>query len=1040
MAWNYRKRIKIAPGIHLNLSKGGVSTSIGPKGAKVSIGKNGTFLNTSIPGTGLYSRQKISSKRNTNNKKTTIDRKEHMENKKEAFFKPRNTWGCVFRWLGLIAIFILMGNLIQCISGNFDKSDENISSLKVYGVIATIFIIVYFGRIISFIISVINFSRKIFPSKPCSAKNIDRLISEENDENRKVFLLGLETLCKKEKADVKIRIGDELTDKQRDTYMNLSSAFGELCNCDKIWLIVSQAEHSDYRSLVSISLTRKDIRLTTENFNNVRTKDALYVPTLNAGYYYYFFYPQYIVRAKSKQTTEFDLFPLSEVILKYESHKFTEDPDSTELPKDSRIISYTYEKTNVDGTPDLRFKDNKKLPIYQYGGISIGAFELKYMFSNAEKAIAFINSFAEHKAAILYDKSKQIESRQTTTNESPFSVVNNLFNNNINDEESRKEIFGGVTEAFFDKALKVTIPLYNFYIQIFQDRRIMQAMDRALKGRKNTSKETLHFLFLSDILTCYSHLGYDATNLLRAEGLPMALFEGKTLSESAITYSMTQMDGYKKFVDGIGVMNKTVLDILPKDKPEDFFYMDDVFKSFNTEDLRIQYFSLLYRFFSVIAKADDHISPEEGKWLERFLFFSTPQKDYCMDTYEMKMPLDEMLTKEELGTPSIKDKEEVSPLEELQALIGLSEVKQEVSALSNFVKIQQEREKRGLKTVNLSCHCVFTGNPGTGKTTVARILAAIYKDLGVLKKGHLVETDRSGLVAEYVGQTAVKTNKIIDSALDGVLFIDEAYSLVQDSGNDYGHEAISTLLKRMEDDRDRLIVVLAGYSDEMKRFIDSNPGLQSRFTRYIHFADYKAEELKQIFMLNVKKNQYIIEPEGEGKLYDILNYAVEHKDKNFGNGRYVRNLFEKTIQNQAIRLSCQPNITAEELSKLKAEDLLGNDKKEDNTVEENNSSQIKRKPRLDLDLIFYDQAPTEDGDYIVLLTDGSGNEVKDENGVPITAKYIGDNLFECRGEKGRSSYFAKMFLNRYAGKNFHTINGNDFWTYKGEKLTSLRKN
>ena len=267
---------------------------------------------------------------------------------------------------------------------------------------------------------------------------------------------------------------------------------------------------------------------------------------------------------------------------------------------------------------------------------------------------------------------------------------------------------------------------------------------------------------------------------------------------------------------------------------------------------------------------------------------------------------------------------EANPIEELQTLIGLSEVKKEVEALANFVKIQKEREKKGMKAVGLSYHCVFTGNPGTGKTTVARILAEIYRDLGILKKGHLVETDRSGLVAEYVGQTAVKTNKIIDSALDGVLFIDEAYSLVQGGGNDYGQEAISTLLKRMEDDRDRLIVVLAGYSEDMKRFIDSNPGLQSRFNRYIHFDDYTTDELNQIFLLNVDKNQYVLDEEGQTLLTQILNFAVEHKDKNFGNGRYVRNLFEKTIQNQAMRLSCQPNITTDELSMLKAKDLPTN--------------------------------------------------------------------------------------------------------------------
>jgi len=226
-----------------------------------------------------------------------------------------------------------------------------------------------------------------------------------------------------------------------------------------------------------------------------------------------------------------------------------------------------------------------------------------------------------------------------------------------------------------------------------------------------------------------------------------------------------------------------------------------------------------------------------------------------------------------------------------------------------------------LKTPDISYHCVFTGNPGTGKTTVARIMASIYKDLGILKKGHLVETDRSGLVAEYVGQTAVKTNKIIDSALDGVLFVDEAYSLVQGAKEDFGQEAISTLLKRMEDDRNRLVVILAGYSTEMKTFIDSNPGLQSRFNRYIHFSDYNADELKQIFLLNAKKNQYFLDNEAMIKLEKLMSTAIANKDKNFGNARFVRNLFEKSIQNQAMRLSSQPNITEEILSTLIAEDF-----------------------------------------------------------------------------------------------------------------------
>ena len=257
----------------------------------------------------------------------------------------------------------------------------------------------------------------------------------------------------------------------------------------------------------------------------------------------------------------------------------------------------------------------------------------------------------------------------------------------------------------------------------------------------------------------------------------------------------------------------------------------------------------------------------------------------------------------------------------LDGLIGLEQVKNEVRQLTSFIEIQRKRKARGMKVAPVTYHCVFTGNPGTGKTTVARILADIFRELGVVKKGHLVETDRSGLVAEYVGQTAVKTNKVIDTAIDGVLFVDEAYTLVQGGDRDYGGEAIATLLKRMEDDRDRLIVVLAGYTNEMKQFINSNPGLQSRFSRYIEFPDYTAAELAKIFMMNAEKNQYTCDNDVRASIVSIMEGAVQNKDVNFGNARYVRNLFEKAIQRQAVRLASVAPITTEMLSELTLHDL-----------------------------------------------------------------------------------------------------------------------
>ena len=261
-------------------------------------------------------------------------------------------------------------------------------------------------------------------------------------------------------------------------------------------------------------------------------------------------------------------------------------------------------------------------------------------------------------------------------------------------------------------------------------------------------------------------------------------------------------------------------------------------------------------------------------------------------------------------------------LAELDELIGMQQVKQEVRSLANFLKVQKLRQQSGLPTTPVSLHIVFRGNPGTGKTTVARILGHVLGALGVLRKGHLVETDRAGLVAEYAGQTGPKTNKKIDEALDGVLFIDEAYSLVANQGDDpYGREAVQTLLKRMEDDRERIVVVLAGYPQEMQQLLTSNPGLSSRFNRQFDFNDYQPSELAAIFGALCERNRYTLTPTLRAKLLLGLEYLYQNRDRHFGNGRLVRNLFELAIRRLADRIVALPDLDHAELTQLQPGDL-----------------------------------------------------------------------------------------------------------------------
>ena len=258
---------------------------------------------------------------------------------------------------------------------------------------------------------------------------------------------------------------------------------------------------------------------------------------------------------------------------------------------------------------------------------------------------------------------------------------------------------------------------------------------------------------------------------------------------------------------------------------------------------------------------------------------------------------------------------------ELNELIGLEGIKREVNNLINMVTIHNLRKQNGLKTVDMSLHMVFSGNPGTGKTMIARLMARIYRSLGVLSKGQLVEVDRSGLVAGYIGQTATKTGEVIEKAKGGVLFIDEAYTLSSGKGeNDFGQEAIDTLLKAMEDNREDLIVIVAGYDGLMDEFIHSNPGLESRFNRYLHFDDYNVDEMMSILELQLKKGQYVLDDGARAAVREYIELSNTGSIA-FGNARGVRNIFERLLVAQANRLSTASDLTKEALMTLNEEDV-----------------------------------------------------------------------------------------------------------------------
>lgn len=325
------------------------------------------------------------------------------------------------------------------------------------------------------------------------------------------------------------------------------------------------------------------------------------------------------------------------------------------------------------------------------------------------------------------------------------------------------------------------------------------------------------------------------------------------------------------------------------------------------------------RFTALIKKMDQYVSDHENPMVNDSQEMSfgqidvpKPQKHNFKDGIEAVTSIQDVPCETEETLQELLDK--------LDHLIGLESVKKEVNSLINMLRIKKIRDDRGFKTANVSKHLVFLGNPGTGKTTVARLISGIYKQLGVLEKGQLVEVDRGGLVAGYVGQTAIKTKGKIDEAMGGILFIDEAYTLAK-GGTDFGQEAIDTILKAMEDNRENFVVIVAGYPGPMESFLESNPGLKSRFNKNITFEDYSQQELFSIFKSFCNAYGMELSIDGAQHLEQYLKILCMNRPENFANGREMRNLFETAIANQANRLALLPEVTDKELNEITVADL-----------------------------------------------------------------------------------------------------------------------
>lgn len=739
---------------------------------------------------------------------------------------------------------------------------------------------------------------------------IERLAAEEKRLAGEVSHLEQEFLA------AELALTTELAEPLSVQYSSLEEAFIKAATSSKIWDKTSSTVSHNSRSSAGHVVERTEVRIDRKPAEGIVCDIApFHFPNVNGDDI--FIYPGWIVTIDQNGCVE--VVELSRLTIRFRKQRFIESRDA-DVPADAQVVDRTWAKVNKDGSRDLRFAGNYQMPVTLYGELGLcvdGGQEEVYHFSDLQAAEDLAIAMNAFKRALSGVATSQVQGSDNVGRQAVRDMARSLLQTMLGDKGEANamrfsSVLNAVNDTYFELIQSEGTHLLQLADDLLKEAHLVEAIRRVPEQSTKSGdeiKRLVEHLIARDVAGCFKHLdeAYDESS---KETLAVRYLLARTAGRSFQSSVDLALIHTEPLGSMLAEMHRSLLE------NNTGFSLGPVL----TGELLTKYRSSLYRFVSLVVKMDGKVTDGEAAMLKRIMDESSPigQEEKLHDQ-------EPIVRKQSNVQPEFDGQDTQDALEkslaDLDELIGLEPVKKEISSLVNFLKVQRARIAAGLQPSRQSYHMVLTGNPGTGKTTVARIVSRIFKELDVLKKGHLVEVDRAGLVAPYVGQTAAKVNQAVDGALDGTLFIDEAYTLIKGGKNDFGEEAIGTLLKRMEDDRDRLLVMVAGYTDEMEEFLEANPGLRSRFTRKVEFPDYGPDEMLAMFKSNCKKLEYRMSEEAEQRLLSLLSDHFDKRDKSFGNGRHVRNVFERTMERQANRLASVTNLSRDLLVTIEADDI-----------------------------------------------------------------------------------------------------------------------